>query len=43
MLNLLIPEGHLMVAVLYCLKILQEDIRKIVEVSVYIKEKKNEV
>lgn len=29
-----------MVAVLYCLKILQEDIRKIVEVSVYIKEKK---
>lgn len=39
MLNLLIPEGHLMVAVLYCLKILQ-DIRKIVEVSVYIKEKK---
>lgn len=40
MLNLLISEGHLMVAVLYCLKILQEDIRKIVEVSVYIKEKK---
>lgn len=42
MLNLLIPEGHLMVAVLYCLKITRRHKKDCGSFSLY-KKKKNEV